>query len=823
MNTPTPAVRMSAAQAEPGARSCPAPATGEQRLPSGVAGRPWRKVARQHGWQAIFPLGLLGLIAVAVSDSAAQDVIYGIFSLVGAVALFFGLFPSRRYHPRAWVLIIAGIFIGQIGEMPLPLFLVPIPGSGNALTIGNVLNLSGYGLVVMAFFALVQDSRRNLYRLALIIDSAILIIGSALLYWLCFINLVADPHGVPLFVRISAALNPTLDILFLGVALRFLLTHHTLSRVNPTVVCLIVGANISALISDSGAAYTTLINVPVILTLVDGAGVAAWVFWTAFALHPDLFTMLHPADTPGQHLSYRRLLLLGLILILAPVAISVRWVLGDDSQIPLLVPFAAGLAVLIMARMVVIMATLQDSFAQQEILAGKLEEARVCDPLTGLANRYRLTDKLEELTINRRDAVLMLLDLDDFKAVNDTLGHAVGDAVIQLVGGRLKNLLPSAEMIARLGADKFAILLTDAGQMATMPDLASQIVAAMDEPVNFGGKLVQARLSIGIARVDEGRAPAMTGCPGETKPLESSGSEGVFELLRNAEIAMFLAKSRGKDRFEIFHPAMLDRMMAHAATLADLERAIEAGEIESYYQPIVNLRSGEIVAAEALARWQHPERGLVAPNEFIGLAESSGLILPLGNSLLEEACKQAMLWPANSSMKAPGLHANLTVRQLHSFGIVEMIARCLRVSGLDSSQLTLEVLESALVDDTARAVLWDIHALGVKLFIDDFGTGYSALGYLSSLPIDGIKIDRAFITTLSTDSRDHDILEGILGIARRLHLEVVAEGIETDEQRRALLGLHSFIGQGYLFSRAVPAAKFRDLLDRKQVIRRRAA
>jgi EAL domain-containing protein (putative c-di-GMP-specific phosphodiesterase class I) len=237
----------------------------------------------------------------------------------------------------------------------------------------------------------------------------------------------------------------------------------------------------------------------------------------------------------------------------------------------------------------------------------------------------------------------------------------------------------------------------------------------------------------------------------------------------------------------------------------------------------VDLRTGAIIGAEALARWQHPDRGMIPPGEFIGMAETSGLILPLGNQLLEAACRQAALWPANAVGVLPDLHANLTVRQLHSFGATESIAHCLRISGLDPSRLTLEVLESALVDGAALSVLQDIHALGVKLFLDDFGTGYSALGYLANLPIDGIKIDRAFIIGLATDSRDYGVLEGILSIACRLNLEVVAEGIETEGQRQALLSLHSFTGQGYLFSRAVPAAQFRALLDQKPILRAQAA
>ena len=776
-----------------------------------------RTVLRNHAWQAVFPLGLLGLAALLFADLATQNIIYIIFTASATAALIFGVFPCRRHRPGAWAAIMLGIGVGLFAEIPLPFFSDPIFGSANPLTLGDLCGLVGYGLVAVAFFALIQGSHRNFDRTGLIIDSAILIVGFVLIYWLVFIDPIADAHGISLLVRISATFNPALDILFLGVALRFLLTRQTHSGVNPVVVGLMVAANVQSLFSDSATSYAALTSTPVMWTLVNGAGVLAWVCWMSFALHPDLLSLLNPSEGPTERPSYGRLLALGLLALLAPVAIIVRWSLGSDPQILLLAPIAALLVTLVLLRMINIVRTLQDSFAQREILADKLEEARARDALTGLANRRRLTDKLEELMLGRRPAALMLIDLDDFKVVNDTLGHAGGDATLQMVAGRLSDLLPLAEMIAHLGADEFAILLTDADQIEALPDIAEKIVRAMDAPFNFDGKLVHARISAGIAQIIDSSGLAVFG------DLEPISVGGIFELLRNAEIAMFLAKARGKDRFEIFRPAMLDSVLKHATTLTDLERAIDQGEIESYYQPIVDLRSGRIIGAEALARWQHPERGLIPPNDFIGLAESSGLILPLGNSLLESACRQAALWPPDAAGEAPCLHVNLTVRQLHTFGFVETVARCLRVSGLAPGKLTLEVLESTLVDKEAQAVLRDLHALGVKLFLDDFGTGYSSLSYLANLPLDGIKIDRAFISPLAADSRDYDILEGILNIARHLKLEVVAEGIETAEQRQALLELGSFTGQGYLFSRAVPNDQFRAMLARKQEALQQAA
>jgi diguanylate cyclase (GGDEF)-like protein len=772
---------------------------------------------RKHAWQAVLPLGLLGLVAMLFADPETQNVIYVIFTVSAAVALIFGVYPCRRYRPGTWAMLMLGMGIGLLAEISLPFFSDPIFGSVNPLTPGNICGLMGYGLVAIAFFTLIQGSHRNFDRTGLIIDSAILIAGFVLVYGLIFIDPIADAHGVSLPVRISATLNPALDILFLGVALRFLLTRQNHSSINPMVVGLMVAANVQSLFSDSITSFATLTSAPVMWTLVNGAGLLAWVCWMSFALHPDLLTLLNPSESPIQHISYRRSLALGLLALLAPLAITARWALGLDPQVALLAPIEALLVTLVLLRMINIVRSLQDSLAQREILAGELEEARARDTLTGLANRRRLTDKLEDLVLSRRPAALMLFDLDDFKEINDTLGHATGDTILQMVAGRLSDLLPSAEMIARLGADEFAILLTEAEQIEALPDIAEKIVSAMAAPFDFGGKLVHARISAGIARITDSSGPAVFG------ELEPTSVGGIFELLRNAEIAMFLAKARGKDRFEIFRPAMLDSVLKHATTLTDLERAIEQGEIVSYYQPIVDLRNGRIIGAEALARWQHPERGLIQPNDFIPLAESSGLILPLGNSLLGAACRQAALWPADAAGETPCLHVNLTVRQLHTFGFAETVARCLRLSGLAPAKLTLEVLESTMVDKEAQAVLWDIHALGVKLFLDDFGTGYSSLSYLANLPLDGIKIDRAFVSPLTADSRDYDILEGILGIAHRLKLEVVAEGIETAEQRRALLDLGSFIGQGYLFSRAVPDDQFRAMLIRKQTALQRAA
>ena len=426
---------------------------------------------------------------------------------------------------------------------------------------------------------------------------------------------------------------------------------------------------------------------------------------------------------------------------------------------------------------------------EQKALEEQLRLQAFEDDLTGLPNRHLFTDRLEHaiafLGRDTRPVAVLFIDLDDFTTVNDSLGHDAGDRLLIEVGRRIRQCLRSVDTVARLGGDEFAVLMEDVGPDAPS-EAASRILAALREPVQVHRQQLTIGASIGIVTA---RSPKQT----------------VIDLLRNADLAMYSAKDLGKGRFEIFRPKLQRAATTRLRLKADLEHALEDGQFRLRYQPLVNLRRGELVGMEALVRWHHPRRGEVLPGDFISIAEESGVILPLGRWVLHEACRQARAWHADGLTPQPiGMSVNLSVRQLEDPGLADDVSAAIESSGLEPSLLTLEITESVLMHDTklTQGSLHRLKALGVKLVIDDFGTGYSSLSYLRRFPIDGIKIDRSFIDAIDTDREEADLVGSIIALSHRLKLETVAEGIERWSQLARLRTLGAQLGQGYYL--AVP-------------------
>jgi diguanylate cyclase (GGDEF)-like protein/PAS domain S-box-containing protein len=420
------------------------------------------------------------------------------------------------------------------------------------------------------------------------------------------------------------------------------------------------------------------------------------------------------------------------------------------------------------------------------------------DSLTGLANRALFIDRVEHAMSRRRGFALPLavlfIDLDDFKTINDSLGHGEGDTVLVAVAHRLEEVLRSGDTVARMGGDEFAVLLEDAGEADAPADVAERLRAALQTPFGRGRNDLFVRASIGLT-------------------AWHSSDESAEDLIRNADIAMYMAKSSGKNRIEVYEPEMHAAAMARLAMRGDLERAMERNEFFVVYQPIVCMSDGSVTGVEALVRWKHPEREEVLnPVEFIPLAEETGVIVPLGRWVLEQACRQVRQWDSRSG--APrnlGVNVNVSARQLDESTFVDEVAEILRSTRLAAGRLTLEFTENLLLRDTDRTIetLAALKALGVRLAIDDFGTGYSSLSYLRRLPIDEIKIDRSFVAGLashgarggkSDGGEEMAVVRSIVELAETLHLEIVAEGIETDDQWSALRGLDAEKGQGFLFA-----------------------
>ncbi|MGH9284951.1 MAG: putative bifunctional diguanylate cyclase/phosphodiesterase, partial [Acidimicrobiales bacterium] len=414
----------------------------------------------------------------------------------------------------------------------------------------------------------------------------------------------------------------------------------------------------------------------------------------------------------------------------------------------------------------------------------ELRHLALHDGLTGLANRELFHDHLAHAFAARRRSAgrqaVLLVDLDGFKTINDSLGHAAGDEVLVTVGERLRSRARPCDTVARLGGDEFAVLVENT-TLAEVESLARRLIDVIRLPIALLGKEVVVSGSLGIAAGDQ--------------------ATDTEALLRNADVAMYRAKAAGKGCYKVFRPEMHRAAVDRFDLEADLRRAIDNDEIVPYYQPIVALDSGGVVGVEVLARWRHPRRGVMNPCDFIGIAEDSGLVLPLGRAMLEKACRQVALWRA--AYGAPLLACvNASVREIEHVQFVDGVSRSLEVSGLDPKALVLELTESLFLADLAATAtkLARIRQLGVRLAIDDFGTGYSSLRYLRSLPIDVLKIDRSFIEGVTAGPEQSAVARAIVKLGATFGIETVAEGIERREQQEALYAMGVRIGQGYLFA-----------------------
>ena len=423
------------------------------------------------------------------------------------------------------------------------------------------------------------------------------------------------------------------------------------------------------------------------------------------------------------------------------------------------------------------------------------------DALTGLPNRALLTDRLTHAIARARRSAdyqhaVLFLDLDRFKVVNDSLGHTLGDALLVQLSRRLEACVRDDDSVARLGSDEFAILLDGIRDSGVPIRVAERIKAALALPFDLDGHEIYTTASIGIAY--------------STAEYLSSD-----DMLRDADTAMYRAKSAGKARHEIFDTLMHSSAVELLRLENDLRRALDRGELRVFYQPIVTLATGSVVGFEALARWQHPERGLIPPADFIPLAEETGLIVPLGLHVLREACRQTRAWQDEfPSARSLNVSVNLSARQLSQPDLILCVRQALEDSGLAPYCLKLEITETVLMENAGSAIemLMQLRRLGVQLSVDDFGTGYSSLSYLHRLPIDTLKIDRSFVSRMDEDGESTGIVEIIMMLASKLNKLAVAEGVETQEQARRLTALGCELGQGYFFSPPVCAESAAGLL-----------
>ncbi len=447
--------------------------------------------------------------------------------------------------------------------------------------------------------------------------------------------------------------------------------------------------------------------------------------------------------------------------------------------------------------------TVTRDITDRKLAEEQLRHGAMHDPLTNLPNRAFFLERVNQAVERARREqgyrfAVLFLDFDNFKLVNDSLGHSIGDQLLMQIAERLRNCVRPADIVARLGGDEFTILLEEVGGMADLEQSARRIQRCLAAPYELGGRDVHSTASIGVAMAGDGE-----------------GADSPEDLVRDADIAMYRAKAQGRARFQVFDASMRMGAQVRFGLENDLRTAIERGEFRLLFQPIVELKTGKIHAFEALLRWHHPERGVIRPPEFIPIAEETGLIIDIGNWAIRDACWHARRWQRSTGQGPIRISVNLSAKQLRNPRLVEDVKEALREEGLEPARLRLEITETALMDDVEASVtlLTQLRAIGVELHMDDFGTGYSSLAYLPRFPIQTIKIDKSFTHRMGLRRTDQEIVRSIVDLARNLGMGVIAEGVENATQRARLLEFGCQLAQGFHFAEPLEPAAAGALLE----------
>ena len=629
--------------------------------------------------------------------------------------------------------------------------------------------LSAYPMLVVGLVLLSRGRRRG-SDLAGLVDPAIVAIGIGLVFWVFVMHPIAAGSTASTLERVIGVAYPAADALLLAILARFFTSagrRSASARLLSVAALLLLAADVAyslvSLYSESDGG-----------SLLDAGWLLSYVGWAAAALHPSMrWTGTTTSQPSDARIGSSRLVLLAVCSLLAPALLFVPGIGGDPVDRLAIAIGAVLLFVLVVLRM-------SGFVAQVQRQADQLEDLAMADDLTGLANRRRLEQGLTD-GLAAGPLQVALLDLDDFKEVNDALGHAVGDRLLEAVAARLARAAGPGALVARMGGDEFAVLLTGADVPAA-DDAVTRLVDSLREPVHAGGHDLLIGVSIGVA--------------------DGTGTDDPVEVLRRADVAMYAAKTAGETHRR--HAADLDDTADEQARLgAELRTALDTGQFRMVYQPIVELPHGRLRAVEALVRWDHPERGLISPDRFIPAAEHNGLIVELGEWILRSACAQAVEWQADWGARAPErISVNVSARQLAQPGFTAVVARALTDTGLPVGKLTVEVTETAVFGGgQAVQTLNELHELGVRIALDDFGTGHSSLGLLQTVPVDVLKVDKSFVDNITMAGRHAVIATALIRVSEGLGLTAVAEGVETAEQAEELYRLGYQLAQGYHFGR----------------------
>jgi len=752
----------------------------------------------------------IGVLIGTVLILPAGDLVTGLlaWTLVGvlaAVAIFYGVLRYGPGRSWPWAVLATGV-LASTGADAL-YSLVDAGAPAGALALANVLYVS---LFVAAAVAQLRFARSSISGAgpAGLLDAVTVTLVLLLLVYLTIVS-PARP-GLTALTSPALVAYPIGDALLVAIVIRLLTAH----RRTPAVLFL-AGANLAGLIADALFGLSSIGGSPHEGAVTNLGWLLSYAGWGAAALHPSMARLTESAVRPDREITARTATVLLLSALTPPLALLVEAARGTVRDAPVLAIASAGFFGLSLSRMAAAANTHRRSLAHRDHH----------DTLTGLANRAWFADRVEQARGRGDHAAVLLLDLDDFTAINDTLGHSVGDDVLITVAHRITRVLGRHDLGARVGADEFAVLVLS--DVAAADRLGGRLGAAVGEPISFGGRELRISACVGLATAGPGpRAPAdAAATEGETAAEAATEAETAAEadvvaedLIRQAGLALRAAQANGpgqlcRYRSEV-HAAILARMRLRGA----LGRAVTDGAFTLHFQPILTLDPEHTVGFEALIRWEHPTLGQIPPSDFIELAEETGHIEAIGAWVLRGAVTAAAHW-YRTHPNSPYISVNVSARQFRTPGLADRVDRELTEAGLPPSRLMIELTESVLLreEDQVWAELATLRDTGVRLAIDDFGTGFSSLSYLVQTPIDVIKIDKSFVRNLGTSPRHYAIINGIIRLAQQLGLQVVAEGIETAADRDLLVRMGCRYGQGYLFSAPMTSTRTEAWLDGKTV------
>ena len=732
----------------------------------------------------------LAYLTVAPGSSATVTAVNDISQavvplLIAAPALVTAGRRSTGRQRTSWYLLAAGAISWGLGQAVWTWFevvrheIVPYPGLADVGYLGSI------PFLLAGVLAFPSRSLHIMGRARALLDGLITISALVFASYGSFLGVVYTASEGRLLERALAVTYPAADLVTLAVVLAVLARRsHRLSGPLP-----VVGAGmVSLAVADIAFAYMTAGGTYGDDPVTDvgwplGFALLAVAAWLPAEHSVSTLDRPRPSGPAGVALPY--------LPVLPAVAVFVTRSISGAGFGPFLGITGSIMALLLVARQIVTLLENRDLTGHLEHTVSVLQEREeqlqfqaFHDPLTSLANRALFRDRLDHALQQRRDDPISVLfvDLDDFKTVNDSLGHDAGDRLLVSVGERLRACVRAGDTVARLGGDEFAILVEGKDATSDGPLLAQRVLAALDVPFAVAGRDLRVGASLGLA-----------------SGQYSSGED----VLQDADLAMYAAKANGKARVELFQHGMRTSAVDRLELAADVQTAVEAGELLVYLQPIVNLESLEVEGHEALVRWQHPQRGLLSPNAFVPLAEETGAIVPMGWWVLERACEQAQTWPRGL------VSVNMAARQVLDPGAVTTVAAILARTGIDPARVVLEITESMLLD--AEAIghrLHQLRALGVQLAIDDFGTGYSSLSYLTRLPVHIVKIDRSFVQRLGGPPGDEVLVRAVVHLASGLGLRSIGEGVETTTQLERLQSFGCDAAQGFLFGRPQVEPRF---------------